>query len=409
MDKTENEVREIAEGTIVAFAADFGRLAYPLGLLSPDLSRAVKSIATDGEGIYFSAEYLLRCVAESGNFTAPLIHTLAHVLFLHPFAKEKGEFYNLACDIAVGGALDDIKVRWGRSSDAIKRKAVYKSIIDEYKAFNERTAERFLSRTDEKTRAEYEKLFVICDHFLWDEKSEDKEKTVEKWKAVSAGLIGDPALKSERFTSLLRAAARGKGDYARFLLKFLKKREKMLSDPDEFDNIYYCLGLERYGNMPLIESLEYREDRSVSDIVVAIDTSGSTKGEPVVRFLEETYALITQATRRGERYRLRIMQCDAAVTDDITVGGDDEFRKLMNNFKIIGGGGTDFRPVFDKLTKEKKNGKKIKGIIYFTDGRGIFPDSDPGIDPCFALYGDGAEKIKTSVYAHRIEIGDNEL
>lgn len=55
---------------------------------------------------------------------------------------------------------------------------------------------------------------------------------------------------------------------------------------DEFDYIFYTYGLQMYKNMPLIEPLEYKDVKQVREIVVAIDTSGSTSGDLVQSFLK---------------------------------------------------------------------------------------------------------------------------
>ena len=41
----------------------------------------------------------------------------------------------------------------------------------------------------------------------------------------------------------------------------------------------------------------------------------------------------------------------------------------------MGGGGTDFRPVFDKIKKEFNN--QIDCLVFFTDGYGDFPAHQP--------------------------------
>ena len=63
-------------------------------------------------------------------------------------------------------------------------------------------------------------------------------------------------------------------------------------DADSFDYGYYAYGLRRYGNMPLIEPLETREVKRISDFVVAIDTSMSTSGDLVRQFLSYTYGIL---------------------------------------------------------------------------------------------------------------------
>lgn len=59
-------------------------------------------------------------------------------------------------------------------------------------------------------------------------------------------------------------------------------------------NIYYGIEhiLKLFKNIPLIEPLEYKEEKRIRDFVVAIDTSGSTSGETVQKFLNKTYNIL---------------------------------------------------------------------------------------------------------------------
>ncbi|MFQ7786761.1 MAG: hypothetical protein ACLRIP_01095 [Blautia massiliensis (ex Durand et al. 2017)] len=52
--------------------------------------------------------------------------------------------------------------------------------------------------------------------------------------------------------------------------------------------------MEHYGNLPLIEPLEYKEVNRLEELVIAIDTSGSCDGETVRRFLGETYSILSE-------------------------------------------------------------------------------------------------------------------
>ena len=54
-------------------------------------------------------------------------------------------------------------------------------------------------------------------------------------------------------------------------------REEVELDTESFDYIFYNLGMERYGNTPLIEPLEYKEVNRLEELVIAIDTSSLLK------------------------------------------------------------------------------------------------------------------------------------
>ena len=68
--------------------------------------------------------------------------------------------------------------------------------------------------------------------------------------------------------------------------------EELQLDLDSFDYIPYLYGLARYGNLPLVEPLEYTETSKVEELVIAIDTSGSCSAGTVQQFLAETCRIL---------------------------------------------------------------------------------------------------------------------
>ena len=69
---------------------------------------------------------------------------------------------------------------------------------------------------------------------------------------------------------------------------------------------------------------------------------------------------------------------------------DDEFDNYLKNMKIRGLGGTDFLPVFGYVDYliEKKEFSNLKGLIYFTDGWGSFPEKKPPYETAFVFIND---------------------
>ena len=67
------------------------------------------------------------------------------------------------------------------------------------------------------------------------------------------------------------------------------------------------------------------------------------------------------------KIEIRYIQCDTEVTQDI------KLKRYTNveDIAIKGGGGTDFRPVFDYI---KQKNYKPNAILYFTDGQGAYPE-----------------------------------
>ena len=172
-----------------------------------------------------------------------------------------------------------------------------------------------------------------------------------------------------------------------FLRKFSVDREELKTDPESFDYGYYYFGLSQYGNMPLIEENEYRETRKIPELVIAIDTSYSTKGEMVKRFLEETLAILQNKEAFFSKCRVHIVECDDRIRKDILVENAEEMERYRQRFEVSGGYGTDFRPVFHYIEDLRKKGelKELKALLYFTDGRGRYPKYAPGYTAAFVF------------------------
>ncbi len=104
------------------------------------------------------------------------------------------------------------------------------------------------------------------------------------------------------------------------------------------------------------------------EIAVAVDTSGSIREQEMNEFLSEVSALKGQM-----RARITLLACDSQLAE----GGPWEFEP-WEDFRcpaeIQGGGGTDFRPVFDWLDGQ---GQHPELLVYFTDAQGRFPETEP--------------------------------
>lgn len=104
------------------------------------------------------------------------------------------------------------------------------------------------------------------------------------------------------------------------------------------------------------------------DVVVAVDTSGSVRREEISQFIAEIDAIKGQI-----RARITLLPCDAGLAQGAPWIYEpwDEF-KLPE--KIQGGGGTDFRPVFEWVDTMDT---KPQLLLYFTDADGKFPPLPP--------------------------------
>lgn len=146
-----------------------------------------------------------------------------------------------------------------------------------------------------------------------------------------------------------------------------------------------------YGNIPLIEPLEYKDVKQIKEFVIAIDTSGSTSGALVQTFVKKTYSILKQEESFFRKFNLHIIQCDERIQEDIKITKQSEFDAYIANMKILGQGGTDFRPTFAYVDGLIADGEfsNLKGMIYFTDGEGTFPSRQPNYHTAFVFVDEG--------------------
>ena len=257
----------------------------------------------------------------------------------------------------------------------------------------------------------HRKMFVRDDHSrrgalddsVWRELSQQVMAEVE-------GFVRDDDGRTGALMSILRIRNRRRYDYRSFLRKFMTSRTVVRESQTEFDPIYYTYGLSVYGNMPLIDSLEQSDSGRVEEFVIAIDTSGSTMRGPVVRFLEEAFDVLRQ-THAGRGANLHVIQCDDMVRSDDVVTCEGDLRRLVSGFELRGGGGTDFRPVFDYVDRMVEEGgfRDLRGLMYFTDGFGTYPTRRPRYDTAFVFCDDRYRDHEVPPWAMRIVVRTEDI
>ena len=174
--------------------------------------------------------------------------------------------------------------------------------------------------------------------------------------------------------------------------------------------IFYTYGLELYENMPLIEPLEYKDVKRIREFVIAIDTSGSVSGELVQTFVQKTYNILKSTESFFTKINLHIIQCDAAIQEDVKITTQAEFDGYLKNMQLHGFGGTDFRPVFSYVNSlvEIKEFDNLKGLIYFTDGYGDFPAKMPPYDTAF-VFVEGYDVPEVPAWAIKLVLRRDEI
>lgn len=368
--------------------------------------------------IYYDSAVIIRLYKKNPNNIIRLhLHILLHCIFSHSYKYDKvdSELWDLAADMAV----ENTALSLGISGLDTIRDDERKKVLSEWKQKTKTlTADRIYRRLREEKLGvtellELSLLFRRDVHEGWaDAGTPNLEISEAQWRKISERIKAELKSFSEDKTddkSLLQnleEATKEKYDYGDFLRRFSVSGEDIQVNDDEFDYVYYTYGLSLYGNLPLVEPLEYKDVNKIKEFVVAIDTSGSCRGEVVQAFLRKTYSILKSSENFFRKVNIHIIQCDSQVRRDTRITNDDEFEAFMREGKLEGFGSTDFRPVFEYVDKAIEDGEfeNLKGLIYFTDGYGVFPQKKPpyGYDTAFVFLEDDYEKPPVPAWAIKL-------
>lgn len=357
------------------------------------------TMGTDGFIVFYSPNYL-GALYRRGRVLVNrgYLHMVLHCLFCHMDMRGKRaeEFWNLACDITVESIIDGLYLKCIHHAQSAFRREIYQKLRQTLSVFTAEGIYQVLQDM-ELSEQEYQRLrteFYVDDHSLWEKENSPQKsrQRQEKWndnrekmQTNMETFSNEEADESRSLLEQVKIQNRDRYDYRKFLKKFSVWREEPAVDPDSFDYIFYTYGLSMYGNMPLMEPLESKEVYKIEDFVIVIDTSMSCKGELVKHFLEETYTILSEAESYFRKITIHIIQCDDKIQRDTIITSQEEMKEYMEEFTIIGQGGTDFRPPFEYVNRLVKQGsfKKLRGLLYFTDGYGIYPVKKPIYDTAF--------------------------
>lgn len=381
----------------------------------------IDCMATDGSVCYYDAVYLLKAYRADAKLIARIyLHMLLHCVFVHSFqyGKLETDLWDLAADIAVESVILELGlpgVTLEQDADAERKLKILREDIGSL------TAERIYRylRHNPPTsheREELQRLFMKDIHSLW-KPAENLELTLEQWKKISERIKTD--LKSftkaktdaETLERNLEESTRDRYDYSDILRRFAVMGEDITVNDEEFDYIYYTYGLEHYGNLPLIEPLEYKETHKAKEFAIAIDTSASCRGPVVKAFLQKTYSILKEEENFFHKINVHILQCDNEVQSDTKITCDEDFETFMKYGKLTGFGATDFRPVFVYLDELRAGGEfeNLRGLIYFTDGYGIYPEHMPDYDVIFAFLDEDENRAPTPPWSLKVILESDEL
>lgn len=412
------KVMEYARDTILV---NLRFLAPAISALTLKERQGLGGFACDGSIIYYDPVYLLKKYKEEQGYAIRCyLHILFHLIFWHSFRYDRveKEYWNLSSDIAVENVILELEVAGGglrRDGLAAAKLALLR---EEAGGLTAERLYRYLKNNEIRGQsfAELKALFFMDEHIYWTPR-EEISLTQEQWKKMSQRVRAElqsfskGRSTSESLQKNLAEAVKDRYDYGELLKRFTMMSEDMQVNDDEFDYIYYTYGLQKYGNMPLVEPLEYKDSRKVREFVIALDTSASCRGPIVQAFLRKSYGILKGEENFFRKMNVHIIQCDSQVQKDTRITSQEDFDYFLAHETLQGFGSTDFRPVFSHVEKLISRGEfeNLKGLIYFTDGYGVYPEKMPPYEVMFVFLDRGDNPPEVPPWAVRVLLEDEEL
>ncbi len=337
----------------------------------------IKTAATDGEYLFYNPSFIASLKEE--DVCGVLAHEVGHIGLLH-FSRQGGrerKLWNMAADYEINAALEENNIR------------LPKGALFDYKFINviAEVIYEILKQRKEENLPEYKKdaTMTLTGGELDGGKTGEIPKEIKSLPTVYIGKKKNRKAAAEwkaRVVRALQQAQKAKGNlpagFERFVDKFVKTKipwTKVLASMvetvmGEGGRWVYTPPLRKFSWAADKFALPQEKKEEVK-AVIAYDTSGSITNKELTYFLSATWDIFSKYSNT----KLTIIANDAKVHAVKRVKNKRQFLKAAEGREITrGGGGTDFRPVFNYI-KEKKIRPKI--LVFFTDTYGDFPEKAP--------------------------------
>ncbi|MBQ7178844.1 MAG: hypothetical protein IJS08_15620 [Victivallales bacterium] len=343
--------------------------------LVPVLDCRLDTAATDGDNIYVDIEFYSKLNPEERQFV--IAHEAWHCALLH-FARRQNrdhQLFNCAADLEIHFILtrEGLKAPFvlphNPEWNGLSAEEIY-TLLPSWKNDNGQESKNIRNVRGEGG----------FDRHL-DNDNKNNDVIVNNGKGIDPDYL--PGIKPgaaercrERLTSAVQQYERTHGTLPDGVNMIVKKVLEPKINWRELLSQFVtsCYGGSRQWLPPsrrhVWQGLYMQSSReSRLNAVVAVDTSGSTV-EELPCFFGELGGLLNSFGS----YQLTVIQCDAEVQK---VDVFDDMTPLLPDYEWFakGGGGTDFRPVFDYVEEKLKLTPNL--LIYLTDGFGSYPEHAP--------------------------------
>jgi predicted metal-dependent peptidase len=360
----------------------FGNMATRMKLV--DASDWLPTAATDFRNFYFNREFFEKMTPRQVEFV--VAHEILHCVFDHMMRVEGRDrkVWNIAADYCVNGLLkrerigDDPPVKFfhDRKYDGWSAEQVYDEIYNKY---------------DEE---ELDQLGQMLDEHLDSDK--DGEGKSPKYSKEELKQIRDEI--KEAMIQAAQAAGAGNvpGEIGRMIKEMTEPKmnwRELLRQQIQstIKNDFSWAKPSRKGQMSGAILPGCHFDTTI-DVCVAIDMSGSIGDEQAQDFMSEIKGIMEEF----KDFQIKVWCFDTKVYNEQDFDGytADE----INEYEVMGGGGTEFDCNWDYMKEHDINPKKF---IMFTDGYpwGSWGDEDY-CDTIFIIHGNDTVVPPFGAYAY---------
>lgn len=346
----------------------FGMLA---SRLKHEEDEGINYYASNGKRFKYNPTFIESCSKDELMFI--LTNCVMHHILSHQQRKlkRKGNLWQLATDFAINNLLkkSGLKIPKGANynndfknmySEEIYEILLEQNNFDSSNAFDDKSdkSNNTLVNTDEQKN---DSVFGNLDNV----KEDLDERDEDNWDYAA---------------NLAKEVAQRKSLMPSGFERFAKKMK--VKNIDWRFELYNAINRHMRNNYAFMPPNKKHIHRGIAlpsltsdtlSLVVAIDTSGSIQEELLGTFIEEFKSIM----QNFPSISIELIIADAKVHGHYSFRGGDKL-----DFPLKGGGGTDYRPVFDFVDS---NLPMSSMLLYFTDGQGIFPRIPPAYEVLWAL------------------------
>lgn len=339
---------------------DYGFYGLLLMHIIFSVDESCKTAATDGVRIYFSPRFLDALSDSELDFV--MMHEILHVVLLHVLRGTEldSERFNIACDIVVNsnimlerGMAQPIQLHTfgeamhltpnGKEGHLYTAEQVYEMLRPNKKGGN--------GFADDHTRWGMAAVEGAVLQDVWRKHMTDAAQAIAiRNNSTNRGVL--PAFAKR----IIDQWKKPQTDWRTILNDFVQEEinDYSLYPPDK-----------RFAESPFFLPDFNEKDEWVKNILFMIDTSGSMSDGAIAAAFSEIAGAVAQF---GGKLVGKLGFFDAAIIEAIPFEDVDELKKI----KPIGGGGTDFRIIFDYVARDMED-EPPASIIILTDGHAPFP------------------------------------